>query len=213
MAERVSIMMKKVKSLGAKKNTKATNTKQKANTTKSKSKALVNNRKMTLGCTFVLASVLYFVFLLDVQTRKDLFGYLLFVLDGMLFVSGTILMANSREMIRTIIRKTILEIFSFIATVISVMEILYCLSMPFGNLKWYHQIFLLFCITEFSWYLIRCATFAFSVLKQIVTKTIEVVSGKELKEKSENIDALLKNIVSIATTLAVIYAVLEKLFK
>ncbi len=213
MAERVSIMMKKVKSLGTKKNTKAISTKQKAKTTKRKGKLVVNNKKMTLGCTFILASVLYFIFLLDVQTRKDFFGYLLFAIDGTLFVSGTILIANSREMIRTIIKKTILEIFSFIATVISVLEIMHCLSMPFGKLEWYHQLLLLICLTEFSWYLIKCATFAFSVLKQIVTKTIEVVSGKELKEKSENIDALLKNIVSIATTLALIYAVLEKLLK
>ena len=208
-------MMKKVKSLGGKKKAKATSGKQKAKVTNEKNKAKVFglNKKMKIGCSFILASVLYFIFLLDVQTRTDFFGYLLLAIDGILFVVGTILMANSKEMIRNIIKKMIIEIFSFIATVFSVLEIVYCLSMPFGKLEWFHQLVLLLCLTEFSWYLIRCATFAFSVLKQIVTKTIEVVSGKELKEKSENVDALLKNIVSIATTLAVIYAVLEKLFK
>lgn len=88
-------------------------------------------------------------------------------------------------------------------------------TVPYSNCSGIIQVAMFGCAIYVVFYLARCSMLIFQLLKKLVTLVIDKLkdAGDKIKSKTDLYDKILKNLVSIAGTLFVIFNFLEPMIR
>lgn len=176
-----------------------------------------DNRRVNIGLALIIASIAFeFIFTYSREGTNDVLSGFGSVFIAVVGVFGLAILFQDIEKVNRLLNRTAVEVILFGFMYVSLLITVYYLLEGIKGVAAY-KLFLMFIFLIYMfWYVIRISIGILECLKKIVKYISDRMKGKrakELEKRSTLFDSLLKNSVSIAASIAVIYKFLEPLVK
>ena len=176
-----------------------------------------DNRRVNIGLALIIASIVFeFIFTYSREGTSDVLSGFGSVFIAVVGVFGLAILFQDIEKVNRLLNRTAVEVILFGFMYVSLLITVYYLLEGIKGVAAY-KLFLMFIFLIYMfWYVIRISIGILECLKKIVKYVSDRMKGKrakELEKRTTLFDSILKNTVSIAASIAVIYKFLEPLIK
>lgn len=169
-----------------------------------------DRRRMTIGIAMAISSFI-FIFIATETSNSANMGFGSYFFPACEFIIALYLITMDANKVSFILKTAGIELFELLCTMMALLIVWSVIQVKFCNINGWWQ--LAFGISLFALvaYAIKISLLLFSALKNITTKVVDKMKSDELESTTKKVEAILKNIVSIAGTLAIIYKFFEPL--
>ncbi len=150
-------------------------------------------RRIITGTAIALGAFVYTFFLVGLDGDGNAYGLLAHIISTVVFGFGLSIISKDTEAVKKVIEKISIEAGFLMTFLLSSLEIAYAIKCGYGNLNHFHLIMLFGALVFFAWYIIRFILFIADMLKKITT----VLKTKDIKERTGDLNDIMKNIISI----------------
>ena len=176
-----------------------------------------DKRRVNIGLALVIASIVFeFIFTYSREGTNDVLSGFGSVFIAVVGVLGLAILFQDIEKVNRLLNRTAGEVILFGFMYVSLLITVYYLLEGIKGVAAY-KLFLIFVFLIYMfWYVIRISIGILECLKKVVKYISDRMKGKrakELEKQTTLFDSILKNTVSIAASIAVIYKFLEPLIK
>ena len=176
-----------------------------------------DKRRVNIGLALIIASIAFeFIFTYSREGTNDVLSGFGSVFIAVVGVFGLAILFQDIEKVNRLLNRTAVEVILFGFMYVSLLITVYYLLEGIKGVAAY-KLFLMFIFLIYMfWYVIRISIGILECLKKIVKYISDRMKGKrakELEKRTTLFDSILKNSVSIAASIAVIYKFLEPLIK
>ncbi len=176
-----------------------------------------DKRRVNIGLALITASIAFeFIFTYSREGTNDVLSGFGSVFIAVVGVFGLAILFQDVEKVNRLLNRTAVEVILFGFMYVSLLITVYYLLEGIKGVAAY-KLFLMFIFLIYMfWYVIRISIGILECLKKIVKYISDRMKGKrakELEKRTTLFDSILKNSVSIAASIAVIYKFLEPLIK
>lgn len=172
-------------------------------------------RRISVGLGLSIGSFLYTFFLVDISESDGARAFLLCVVTGVLCILGLVILTRSMDLVTKMVTKFSMELAGLCVFGMSCLIIAQNMTVPYSAMTGVRPILLLASVLVFTFYLARVSMFIYLLLKKAYTQAVGKLkgAGEKIKSKTEIFDSVLKNLLSIAGTLAIILKFFEPVIK
>lgn len=172
-------------------------------------------RRITVGLTLTVGSLLYTFFLMDATVDGNPGMFILYLFSSFLFILGIVILTTSMDLVTKFFTRFSIELAGLCVFGISLKIICDAMVVSFSELKGLKPLLLLVAVLVATFYVARVSFFVYMLLKKAYSMAIDKLkgAGEQMQSKTELFDKTLKNVVSIAGTLALIYNFIMTLIK
>ncbi len=172
-------------------------------------------RRVTVGLTLSVGSLIYMFFAIDLTGNGSAGAFLLYIFTSALFIFGLVIITQSMDLVTKFFTRFAIELAGLCIFGVSLKYIADAMVIPFAEHKVLQPLILLAAVLVATFYVARISLFIYSLLKKVYSMVLDKLkgSGELMQSKSELFDKTLKNVVSIAGTLALIYNFIMTLIK
>ena len=176
-----------------------------------------DNRRVNIGLALIIASIVFeFIFTYSREGTNDVLSGFCSVFIAVVGVFGLAILFQDIEKVNRLLNRTAVEVILFGFMYVSLLITVYYLLEGIKGVAAYKLFLMFIFLIYMSWYVIRISIGILECLKKIVKYVSDRMKGKrakELEKRTTLFDSILKNSVSIAASIAVIYSFLEPLVK
>ena len=172
-------------------------------------------RRVTVGLTLSVGSLIYMFFAIDMTGNNTPGSFLLYIFTSGLFIFGLVIITQSMDLVTRFFTRFAIELAGLCIFGVSLKYIADAMVIPFAEHKGLQPLILLAAVLVATFYVARISLFIYSLLKKVYSMVLDKLkgSGELMQSKTELFDKTLKNVVSIAGTLALIYNFIMTLIK
>ncbi len=176
-----------------------------------------DKRRVNIGLALIIASIAFeFIFTYSREGTNDVLSGFCSVFIAVVGVFGLAITFQDIQKVNRLLNRTAVEVILFGFMYVSLLITVYYLLEGIKGVAAY-KLFLMFIFLIYMfWYVIRISIGILECLKKVVKYISDRMKGKrakELEKRATLFDSILKNTVSIAASIAVIYKFLEPLIK
>ena len=170
-------------------------------------------RRITVGLTLTVGSLLYTFFLMNATVDGNPGMFILYLFSS--FLLGLVILTTSMDLVTKFFTRFSIELAGLCVFGISLKIICDAMVVSFSELKGLKPLLLLVAVLVATFYVARVSFFVYMLLKKAYSMAIDKLkgAGEQMQSKTELFDKTLKNVVSIAGTLALIYNFIMTLIK
>ncbi len=171
-------------------------------------------RRVTVGLTLSVGSLIYMLFAIDMTGNNTPGSFLLYIFTSALFIFGLVIITQM-DLVTRFFTRFAIELVGLCIFGVSLKYIADAMVISFAELKGLQPLLLLVAVLIATFYVARISLFIYTLLKKVYSMVIDKLKGSVelMQTKTELFDKTLKNVVSIAGTLALIYNFIMTLIK
>lgn len=169
-----------------------------------------DRRRMIIGIAMAISSFI-FIFIATETTNSANMGFGSYFLPACSFIISLYLITMDAEKVTFILKTAGIELFELICTIMALLIVWSVIQTKFCNINGWWQLAFFISLFTLIAYALKLSLLLFSALRSITTKVVNTMKSDELESTTKKIEAILKNIVSIAGTAAIIYKFFEPL--
>ena len=175
-------------------------------------------RRFIIGSSLSGASVVYMFVFIDMSVTNHPRGVIMAMIAAAIFVLGLLVMTRSLDALQRGFSKFMIELVGLASALAGVQIINEYIKVPLSQLGGIKPLLLFVSLIAVTLYFNRIGVFVFSLVQKVTEIAIDKVKkirgeGEKVKSRTELFDGILKNLVSIAGTLAVLYRFVEPVIK
>ncbi len=176
-----------------------------------------DKRRVNIGLALVCASIVFeIIFNYSREGANDVVSGFVSVFIAVVGVVGLTILFRDIERVNKLLNRITIEFIMFGVMYLALFVTVYYLLEGVKGIETYKLLIIFIAIIYMFWYVIRISIGILDCLKKIIKYISDRMKGKKAKEfekRTTLCDSVLKNSVSIAASLAVIYKFLEPLIK
>ena len=172
-------------------------------------------RRKTVGLSLTVGSLMYTFLLMDASSDGNPGMFILYLFSSFLFIWGLVILTESMDVVTKFFTRISIELAGFCVFGISLKIICDAMVVSFSEMKGLQPLLLLAAVLVATFYVARVSFFIYVLMKKAYSMALDKLKGAEekMQSKTELFDKTLKNVVSIAGTLALIYNFIATLIK
>ena len=172
-------------------------------------------RRITVGLSLTVGSLVYTFLLMDTTSEGKPGMFILYLFSSFLFIWGLVILTESMDVVTRFFTRISIELAGLCVFGISLKIICDAMVVSFGDMKGFQPLLLLAAVLVATFYVARVSMFVYVLLKKAYSMALDKLkgAGEQMQSKTELFDKTLKNVVSIAGTLALIYNFITTLIK
>ena len=176
-----------------------------------------DSRRVNIGLALVVASMVFeIIFTYSREGANDVLSGFGSVFIAVVGVVGLAVLFQDIEKVNKLLNRITVEFIMFGVMYVALLITVYYLLEGIKGLAAYKLLLIFISLIYLFWYVIRISIGILECLKKVVKYITDKMKGKkakELEKRTTLFDSILKNSVSIAASIAVIYKFLEPLVK